>query len=534
MSWRAGILGALAALALPAVAAADLEGTPEVVVPSLATPWEVAAVPDGRLLVPERAGRVRIVAPNGDACATPAFTDPTPGITVHKFLGLALHPDWATNGLVYLYENYTESGVRRSRILRLFDNGSTLALDREIFDGIGSDGSHDGGRIAFGPDRKLYVTTGDIHNPALPRDQSKLNGKILRLEAPGNDADGQPVADNPWFAQGGDARFVYSKGHRHPQGLAWDDAGRLWETEHGPTGEGHAPAGKTQGHDELNLIVKGGDYGWPTVAGDDTEGGSIAPKAHSGAVAWAPGDVAFARDGSLYVPMLAGQHLRRFVMSGETVTSHAPVYSNYGRLRVGVADGGTFWFTQDGSGADLLRVGIDGPLPDLGTAGCGELGTGPDRPASPTAPAQGASGQGGGATGLPISTTPPSPALPASRAITVDSTSGLQRLLARVRDVLRRRGALSRLRRARLLTVRAGGLGPGKVVLRLKLRRGDRLTTVAQGSVSPRSRAAVTVRLRVSPRGRRLLRRASLRRLVVETAYQPANGPRVVRRLDVR
>jgi glucose/arabinose dehydrogenase len=528
-----------AAVAMPAYAAPS--GSPEDVVTGLATPWEVVRMPDGRTLVTERSGAVRTISAGGTLVSAPAFTD-TSGVDVEKFLGLALHPDYADNGFVYLYETYNHASTALccSRILRLIDNGTTLAFDTVILDGIGSDDSHDGGRIAFGPDEKLYVTTGDIHDPSRPRDVTNLNGKILRLEAPGDDTDGQPAAGNPFLANPDpDAKRVYSLGHRHPQGIAWDDQGRLWETEHGPSGEAHAPSGARSGHDELNLIVPGGDFGWPTGAGSIVPAGTIAPVCHSGPPpAWAPGDLAFASDGVLYASALLGQHLHFFEIQADTVSNHGRYYQGvFGRLRTTVADGESLLFTQDkSSGAALKRVGIaDTPMP-AGTSDC--------RPATTvkTPLDQGTAQQGdtsgttlGGQTGTgqPPATDLPFPLPQPTPRSAPSFAAPLDRLLARARASLRRRGALTRLVRTGRLSVRAGGLAPGRVVLRVKARRGGRAVTVAQGSARPRSRVAFTLRVRVTPRGRAALRRARAASLLLETAYQPASGARVVRTLSL-
>ncbi len=114
-----------------------------------------------------------------------------------------------------------------------------------VLDGIGSDLNHDGGRLRFEPDGRLYVTTGDIHDPRTPQDLDSLNGKILRLQAPGDDSDGSAPPDNPFAGRGGNAALVWSYGHRHPQGIEWDATGRMWETEHGPSWERHAPGART-------------------------------------------------------------------------------------------------------------------------------------------------------------------------------------------------------------------------------------------------------------------------------------------------
>jgi len=160
-------------------------------------------------------------------------------------LGLAVHPQFVENQYLYLYLTSKEEGgvVNRVERYRLVEN---QLEEREVMVvGILGAAYHDGGRMEFGPDGKLYITTGDAGQPNLAQDKESLNGKILRI----ND-DGSVPEDNPFGNQ------VYSYGHRNPQGLAWDSQERLWATEHGPSG-------LQTGNDELNLIVKGRNYGWP-------------------------------------------------------------------------------------------------------------------------------------------------------------------------------------------------------------------------------------------------------------------------------
>lgn len=171
--------------------------------------------------------------------------------------------------------------------------------------------------MAFGPDAKLYITTGDAYHRNNAQDMKSRAGKILRL----ND-DGSIPADNPF----GDA--IWSYGHRNPQGLAWDTEGRLWETEHGPTGEGSRCC-----HDELNLIVKGGNYGWPVVIGDEKKEGMIPPAWHSGDDTWAPASLVYF-NGALYFGGLAGEGLYEATIKDATITSvKKHLDGTYGRIR---------------------------------------------------------------------------------------------------------------------------------------------------------------------------------------------------------
>src|SRR5574341_392368 len=168
-------------------------------------------------------------------------------------LGLALAPDVARSGFVYIYHTYEAGGRLWNRVVRLVDRNGRGEMDRVIIDRIPGAVFHDGGRIAFGPDGKLYVTTGDARQPSQAQDLTALGGKILRLNPDGSIPGDNPFAGSP----------VYSLGHRNPQGLAWYlPTTTMYESEHGPTGELGLCC-----RDEVNVIEAGKNYGWPDASG---------------------------------------------------------------------------------------------------------------------------------------------------------------------------------------------------------------------------------------------------------------------------
>ncbi|WP_022929490.1 PQQ-dependent sugar dehydrogenase [Patulibacter americanus] len=501
---------ALAALAFAPAAQATPTGEPvRLAADGLRTPWEIAPAPDGRTFVVERDGGIRVLGTDDALQATPALArNAFSGVNVRKLLGFALSPDFAASGLAYVYVTTTvnpggeapfgPSGIWR---LRAQPTGGFEVVDR-VFDGIDSDGNHDGGRMVFGPDGALYVTTGDIHQPTRPQDPQNLNGKILRLAVSASGPATAP-ADNPFVAQGGNARFVWSLGHRHPQGLAFDAAGRLWESEHGPSGETYTnyPGGNGRtGRDELNLVVKGGNYGWPIHSGPDNAPGFIAPAAVGpDSPAWAPGDLAVGADGSLYAPFLAGTRLQRFDVRQGAVFAQASHVTNLGRLRVAVARGSELLIARDGT-AGIYRVPLSARTPGGSDAA--------DPPPVPSVPAPG-----------------PSPAVPGPSA-PVDPTAQVRArtkaLGAKLRDAVRRLGA-RRLAAGRTVSVRAVGPSAGRTTIELRLRssRGPLLARVR-----PRTTSVATQRYRVKlgPVGRKRLRTATTRRLVVRVVHRRTAG----------
>ena len=520
-SWGrvAAIAGAIVVVGAnsAAPAGASIVGEPRLVTRGVETPWELAPTGDGRTFVVERRGDVRVL--RGDALDPGTVLDASDvAPEVNKFLGLALHPDFARNHLAYLYVSRRVDGVLRNGIWRLRDDGGRLRVDRQVFDGIDSDGNHDGGRMVFGPDRALYVTTGDIHQPARPQDLQNFNGKVLRFAAPGTETTLGAPADNPFVAQGGNARFVWSRGHRHPQGLAFDAAGRLWESEHGPTGEQHGeqyPGGNQKtGRDEVNLIVKGGNYGWPLVSGDMTGPGLIPPIAHADdSPAWAPGDLAVGRDGELYAPFLAGTQLHELDVDGATLTGQSSHFAELGRLRLAVADGDGLLLAQDGADAGIYRVSLTAPPAQP-----------QPQPTTPTTPAPGPTPTPTSPTtttpATTATTTPTVPApgatIPVTPATTAPPEERRPRALADAVAAralkLGRRG----LQRRRAVRVRVA-LPAGRTVVTLRLGT-SRGALLARATVVAPAPATRTTTVRIGPRGVARLRASTRRRVVVTVA----------------
>jgi len=298
----------------PAVTESTLEDVPlaALVAKNLEIPWALDFLPDGSIVVTERAGRVRLIDAREGLLPEPLLTiDEVAHRGEGGLLGIARHPDFAQNQFIYIYHTFQEGENLANRVVRFKKQGNTLIDKTIILDNIPGATIHNGGRIKFGPDGLLYITTGDASIPDLAQNRNSLAGKILRL----ND-DGTIPVDNPFPGSP-----VFSFGHRNPQGLAWDVQGRPWATEHG-----------SRATDELNLIEPGKNYGWPVIRGDEAAEGLESPVIHSAGETWAPSGMAFL-NGSLFFAGLRGQSLFEAVIEGQTVTLRRHLNKNFGRLR---------------------------------------------------------------------------------------------------------------------------------------------------------------------------------------------------------
>ena len=224
----------------------------EVWIENLEIPWSLVFLGDGRALVSERPGRIRLIK-DGKLLSTPYAVVDVAHDGEGGLMGLAFHPDFSNRPYLYAMHTYRKEGQLLNRVVRFKDLGDKGIFDRVIIDRIPGGSFHDGGRIAFGPDGLLYITAGETFKAELAQNLHSLGGKILRITPEGDIPRDNPFNGSP----------VYSYGHRNPQGLSWHPETKgLFESEHGPTGEFHLFA-----NDEINLIVKGGNYGWPEVVG---------------------------------------------------------------------------------------------------------------------------------------------------------------------------------------------------------------------------------------------------------------------------
>ncbi|MEV1063795.1 PQQ-dependent sugar dehydrogenase [Streptomyces sp. NPDC050263] len=302
----------------------------------LNSPWGLAPLPEGGLLVASRdEGTITLV---DDKTGEKTGVGEVPGVSAAGeggLLGLALSPDYASDHMVYAY--FTSASD--NRIVRMIYDpkrpaGNQLGAPDTVFKGIPKGTIHNGGRIAFGPDKMLYVGTGESGDRGLSQDKKSLGGKILRLTPEGEPAPGNPFPDSP----------VYSYGHRNVQGLAWDSKQRLFAAEFGQNT-----------WDELNAIEPGANYGWPKTEGRSKDDAYKNPIAQWGTADASPSGIAYA-EGSIWMAGLRGQRLWRIPLKGTAASADPQSFleGEYGRLRTVVSAGGDkLWVTTsntDGRG----------------------------------------------------------------------------------------------------------------------------------------------------------------------------------------
>lgn len=322
----------------------------QTVATGLQVPWSIVFTSPQRMLVTERDGDVRVVV-DGQLKSEPLtrLTDVSTG-GEEGLMGMTLDPEYTQNKLVYVCLAYDTPSGLRDKVVRFVDNGSSAGTPELVIGGIPSAQFHAGCKLKFGVDNKLYISTGDATNKQIAQDLNNLGGKILRLNPDGTVPSDNPFPDSP----------VWSYGHRNPQGLCFQPGtNQLYSVEHGPSGF-DGPGGG----DEVNIINKGANYGWPLASHESKKDGTIAPllvftpAVAPSACAFYHGNSIPQFDGNLFFAALKGEGLWRIQFSKanpSVITQFEKLEDiNYGRLRE-VTEGpdGALYFTtsnRDGRG----------------------------------------------------------------------------------------------------------------------------------------------------------------------------------------
>lgn len=322
----------------------------EVIAENLNIPWAIDISDEGKLYFTERIGSIRVIE-NGNLNFNPVITLKEPFISRGEggLMGVVLDPSYLQNHYIYVMYSYLEDNKVYNKVVRLIENNNEAFIDKVILDKIPGGRIHNGGRLKIGPDKKLYITTGDAGIPNLAQDLTSLAGKILRVEL-----DGSIPKDNPIINSS-----IYSLGHRNPQGLAWNSNNILYEAEHGQAA-----------HDEINIIKAGINYGWPIVQGNEVSNNILSqkPLIQSGEETWAPSGITFISQGPwksrLLVANLRGSQLLSISLNeeGTMVTNVESIMKNeFGRLRevVEAKDGSIYITTNNRDGRGNPNINDD-------------------------------------------------------------------------------------------------------------------------------------------------------------------------------
>jgi glucose/arabinose dehydrogenase len=285
----------------------------EIVATNLQKPWAMDFA-DDRIFITEKIGAIRIID-SGTLLEEPLANLRVEDVTDGGLLGLTLHPDFSENHFLYVFYTYEEDGRLWNKVIRITESENKLADAMTILDKIPGAEFDNGGVIKFGPDKKLYIGTGDATEEHNAQDTKSLSGKILRL----NDDGGVPT-DNPF------QNPVFSYGHRNPQGIDWDESGNMYVTEHGPTK-----------NDEINLVKAGQNFGWPEeeCSGDKNFEDSVTcynPSLEpSGIVFYSSNKLDL--QNQLIMATLRGTNLYKITLDDGTITSQQSILGGAGRIR---------------------------------------------------------------------------------------------------------------------------------------------------------------------------------------------------------
>ncbi|MFN3199547.1 MAG: PQQ-dependent sugar dehydrogenase [Bradymonadia bacterium] len=308
----------------------------EIVADGLSIPWGLDWLPDGAMLVTQRSGDILRVNTDGELQAEPVATVPITPSGEGGLLGLAIHPDVATNGWIYIYATVGRGNTLRNEVQRwvLNEAATSATFESVIVADIPALLFHNGGRLRFGPDGHLYVGTGDAGEPGLSQDVSSLGGKLLRVTDEGMVPD-----DNPFPGEA-----AYLIGVRNTQGFDWRADGTIVITDHGPSGL-PAELGRTD-YDEINVVAPGDNLGWPDIYQCETAEGMQTPR-KTWARAMPPGGTAIYTgdslpwQGDVFIGVLGFEadvgHLHRISLDASGNVTASETYlrgdEGYGRLR---------------------------------------------------------------------------------------------------------------------------------------------------------------------------------------------------------
>jgi glucose/arabinose dehydrogenase len=308
----------------------------------LLVPWSLAFSDDGRGFFTERVGIIRSLSPNNTVSSDPVAYIRVDQIEEGGLLGLALHPNFTSNHKMYIYHTYSNASGIFNKVLLLIENKNKIVDSRILIDGIPGGKFHDGGRINFGPDRKLYISTGDAGKPELAQDRNSLAGKILRLNDDGTIPHDNPFPNSP----------VYAYGLRNVQGLTWDpETKKMYAADHGSTG-----------NDEINVITPGSNYGWPYE--ECSSGEKYVKPLVCFNPAIAPSGITIVNSNklgykdSLILATLKGSQLRSINL---TTGEQNNILLGYGRLRdvVEAPDGSLYVLTSNTDGRGIVQENDD-------------------------------------------------------------------------------------------------------------------------------------------------------------------------------
>ena len=328
----------------------------EKVATNLFVPWSIVFLSDSHILFTERNGSVREIK-NGELEDQPLFVFKEVSTQSEEgLMGMALDPEFALNGKIYVCLAYSNENTLFDKVVQMKYEKNSLEQEKVLIDKIPAAQFHAGCRLGFGPDKMLYITTGDATDKEIAQDKASLGGKILRISSDGSIPSDNPIKNSP----------IYSLGHRNPQGIDWDPvSGNLFSTEHGPS-VFDGPAGG----DEINFIQKGENYGWPIVSHEKSKDGLVSPLAvFTPAVAPASGmfykgDMFPQFKNHFLVGLLKGEGILDVTLSSDRmqIASYQKIPDiTFGRIReiAESPDGAIYFTTSNRDGRGKINAGDD-------------------------------------------------------------------------------------------------------------------------------------------------------------------------------